>query len=258
MGSEVKKFMAVRGVKYVSESIWLDGKFRKLNLDTKLLFLYLLTSSHVEQAGVYEMPYDVASFETGLTPEQVEASMNVLIELGLIDYDSDTDEVAVLNYLKYNLLNGGANIKKCLMSLSKKISSEKLMESMYNKMLENKDERDIYQFAILCYETYLNFKKTGEFIEIPDEENPYSKEYRKDKKVPVKPKKTKNDDPHVDEELVVIETPNDNVLYWVKKWEIKDMEYKGKKFSFPALGDDRTYKVFTEEQLANVTKLRYW
>lgn len=241
--------MAIAKTRPVCETIWLDKKFRKLKRWERYLFLYLLTNTHVEQVGIYELTYETMAFETELTLDQVQRGIGGIKIQGLIDYDDDTEEVAILNFLKYSLLTGGTVTEKCFMELSKKVQSTKLLEALYDKVVTNQDSREIYQFASRRIAEAIEYKKTGIAPVIPDEENPYIK---KNRKQPTQ--KSENKD---DEELVVVETGNDSVLYYVKKYDIKNIDCQLKTLFFPVAGE-RKYRVFTEAQLANVDKRSYW
>ena len=51
--------------------IWLDDWFSELSTADKLLFVYLLTNSHINLNGAYELTDRVLLFETGVSREQL-------------------------------------------------------------------------------------------------------------------------------------------------------------------------------------------
>ena len=63
--------MAVGRTLPVSETIWLDSKIRKLQNSDKFLFLYLLTNSHVEYVGIYELTNETIKYETFLNDKNI-------------------------------------------------------------------------------------------------------------------------------------------------------------------------------------------
>lgn len=154
--------MAVGKARPVNETIWLDSKIKdKLQNWEKYLFIYLLTNSHLEQVGIYEITFNTISYETGLTHEQVTRGMKKLEEVELISYDDNTNEVAILNYLKHSILGGGKPYEKCFYNLGKKVKSRDLLIKVYNKAISVNDGRDIYCFALEQYKKAINEVKSN-------------------------------------------------------------------------------------------------
>lgn len=157
-----EKIMAVGKARPVNETIWLDSKIKdKLQNWEKYLFIYLLTNSHLEQVGIYEITFNTISYETGLTHEQVTRGMKKLEEVELISYDDNTNEVAILNYLKHSILGGGKPYEKCFYNLGKKVKSRDLLIKVYNKAISVNDGRDIYCFALEQYKKAINEVKSN-------------------------------------------------------------------------------------------------
>lgn len=158
----------------VNETIWLDKKFRKdlENLE-RYVFLYILTNSHVEQVGIYELDIDTIVFETQLEKEQVITAIKKLEDVGLIFYDYDTSEIAIKNYLKYSLLKGGQPAEKCFLNLGKKVKSKKLLIQMYNNAKDLNDERPIYSFAVNKLKEAINYNSDNKKFMTEEEERSY-------------------------------------------------------------------------------------
>lgn len=57
---------------------WNDPSIMKLSLKAKLLYIYLWTNLHCNQAGLYEIAPETISFETGLTVEEIPELMRHL------------------------------------------------------------------------------------------------------------------------------------------------------------------------------------
>lgn len=57
---------------------WSDPFVMKLPAEAKLLYVYLWTNIHCNQAGLYEIAVETISFETGLSPEEVPELMSLL------------------------------------------------------------------------------------------------------------------------------------------------------------------------------------
>lgn len=237
--------MAVGRTLPVSETIWLDSKIRKLQNSDKFLFLYLLTNSHVEYVGIYELTNETIKYETFLNDKNIISGLERLKNAELIDYDEETSEIAILNYLKYSISAGGNPIKKRFMNLSKKIKSVQLMEKVYAKTLENKDERDIYLFAQEMLRIAIHYKRTGELIKIDDDENPYS-----NNKAQKKQEKS-----HKNDELVIVKNGDSYRRCWVNKEEAYHKFYKEDVFEYD--NKEKTYKVYEESELSDINKEPY-
>lgn len=57
--------------RYVNTKIWSDSWIRKLKPLGRYLFLYLLTNEHTNISGIYELPLETMSFETGLVEREL-------------------------------------------------------------------------------------------------------------------------------------------------------------------------------------------
>lgn len=80
--------------------IWLDGKFKKLKPDTKLLFIYLGWHPSISITGIYEVDLEVAKLQLKLERDIFEC-IEELIESGFILFDYDYSHVFVRNHFKY-------------------------------------------------------------------------------------------------------------------------------------------------------------
>lgn len=101
--------MAIKGI---DSDIWGDKRFRKelTKVDEKYLWLYLLSCPKSNSVGIFELPKDTISYETGLPLERVNEIMQRLIEVGFITYNELTEEILIYNYPKYNIRAWGKPI----------------------------------------------------------------------------------------------------------------------------------------------------
>lgn len=101
--------MAIKGI---DSDIWGDKRFRKelKSIEEKYLWLYLLSCPKSNSVGIFELPIDTISYETGLPLEKVESIMQKLIEIGFITYNELTEEILIYNYPKYNIRTFGKPI----------------------------------------------------------------------------------------------------------------------------------------------------
>lgn len=243
--------MAVRRTLPVSESFWVDKKVNNdLTLEDKLLFLYFLTNEHVEQVGIYEASLRTIEYETAMDIDTIKKSIQNLTDADMIDYSFETDEVAVLNYLKYSILKGGSPIEKCFQNLGKKVNDKRLLKKVYNKSILVGDDRDIYKYAL----KHIN----GTLLSYGDVSTPVTSEV-KPTSVPLrKPKPWERSE---GEELAVVELENSTgcpyELYWVKTSDIENIECKIERWTVEQDGETREYKTFQEGQLDTINKRHY-
>lgn len=61
--------------RYINTKFWSDGYIVRLDIIERYLFLYFLTNEHTNLAGIYELPLEVISRETGIEKEMIEKVM---------------------------------------------------------------------------------------------------------------------------------------------------------------------------------------
>lgn len=120
----------------VDTSFWEDSKvIDKYSVEDKYFLLYLMTNPHTTQVGIYKLPRRLISFETGYTVE----SVSVILErfeskYGNIVYDYETQEIAVLNSLKYSIVKGGKPVSDLLIKELSKIKNDQLILEVYENL----------------------------------------------------------------------------------------------------------------------------
>jgi len=85
----------------VDTSTWTDPKVKSLSPPGKLLFLYLFTNQHSHVSGIYYLPPNIISLETGLSSKRVEQTLDTLSELGLASWDTQNSTIWVRNMFFY-------------------------------------------------------------------------------------------------------------------------------------------------------------
>ena len=66
----------------IHTKIWKDGWFLDLPPEHKLLFIYLFSNERANLIGLYDLPWRVIEFETGLSCDSVAAGMAALEKAG--------------------------------------------------------------------------------------------------------------------------------------------------------------------------------
>lgn len=90
----------------IEETFWTDPKVSNLPPYEKLLFIYLITNSHVHYSGLYQISRATIQDETSLTPDALNKSLTSLIDNRLIRYDNDKKIVWVINMAKHQVQQG--------------------------------------------------------------------------------------------------------------------------------------------------------
>ena len=81
--------------------IWMDAWFIKLPPEQKLLFIYLFSNQRASVCGLYELPLQVMTFETGLDIATVRKGLAVFEKAGKAFYDHTASVMWVVNMPKY-------------------------------------------------------------------------------------------------------------------------------------------------------------
>src|SRR4030066_113193 len=64
--------------KNIHEKFWTDIALRRLSIEDKYLFFYFITNPHAHLSGIYYIPDNIISTETGLSPEKIRRSIKKL------------------------------------------------------------------------------------------------------------------------------------------------------------------------------------
>lgn len=86
----------------IFSKIWSDDKFKSLSTNEKVMFLYCLSSPHLNKMGYFYLPMDYISCDTQFSKEDCEQLLASLLVKGLVAYDYTENVILVKNYLKYN------------------------------------------------------------------------------------------------------------------------------------------------------------
>ena len=86
----------------VNTSFWQDPLVLDLTPEEKYFYLYLMTNTKTNQCGIYEIPKKVMEMETGYNSETIDKLIKRFIEYERILFSKDTNEIMILNWIKYN------------------------------------------------------------------------------------------------------------------------------------------------------------
>src|SRR5699024_7537510 len=122
----------------VETSFWTDMQvIDQYSVEDKFFYLYLLTNDKSTQVGIYPLPKKVMSFETGFTTDVIQ----VLIErfskqYKKILYSEETQEITLLESLKFSILSRGKPVMDLLEREISKVKDEYLILATYEEMRE--------------------------------------------------------------------------------------------------------------------------
>ncbi len=103
---------------------WNDNFVLNLEPEEKYFYIYLLTNPNTSQCGIYELPKKIIEMQTGHSKETVDRLLKKFEEYKKIIYSEETNEVIILNWVKYNEPNN-INAIKCVNKEIKKIKNRK-------------------------------------------------------------------------------------------------------------------------------------
>ena len=128
----------------VNTDFWIDETvIDQYTPEDKYFWLYLLTNPQTKQLGVYKLPRKLMAFQMGYSLDTV----NVLIDrfqnkYGVIIYSDETQEIAILNYLKYSIIKGGKPVLDCIEKDIGQVKDKTLLGFVYGKVSCFEDARE--------------------------------------------------------------------------------------------------------------------
>jgi hypothetical protein len=119
--------------RYVHTSFWEDSFVVQLSPEDKYFYLYILTNTKTTQCGIYELPKRIMQFETGYNLETIDKLLKRFREYGKILYSEKTQEIALLNWPKYNYTTSKTIIKRINSEL-RKVRDQSLVQAIMNNL----------------------------------------------------------------------------------------------------------------------------
>ena len=118
---------------------WRDTKVsEEMTPEDRYFMLYLLTNSHANQIGVYEISKKVMAFELGYTQESVNAVIDRFVNHHkLIKYNPETREIAVRNWGRYNFVRGGKPVLDLMSSEMRKVKDLSLLQWVFQNYVSS-------------------------------------------------------------------------------------------------------------------------
>ncbi|MBU3157649.1 DnaD domain-containing protein [Clostridium estertheticum] len=111
---------------------WSDSFVLELDSQEKLFYLYLLTNTKSTQSGLYQISPRLISLETGCDKVLVAELLKKFCDYKKILYCEETNEIMVLNWIKYNIPNN-KNFLVCVQKEIQKIKNKVFLKLLYEK-----------------------------------------------------------------------------------------------------------------------------
>lgn len=102
----------------VESTFWRDERIITLSSEARYLFLYLLTTPHRNMLGLYYLPAIYACYDMGWDENRLKNSLDELVGIQAVKYDSETSMVFIRNYLKYNTPSNPNQVKGIIAKLN--------------------------------------------------------------------------------------------------------------------------------------------
>ena len=121
------------GIKRVVDtSFWTDGKIEYFSPEDKYFMLYLLSNPFTTQLGIYEFKIRQAAFYLGYSEDTVKVLLDRFQnKYKVILYSQDTNEVALLNFLRHSIVKGGAPVRDLLVKEIKQVKNKDLISMVF-------------------------------------------------------------------------------------------------------------------------------
>ena len=116
----------------VDERFWRDPKVQDLDLKSKLVFLYFITSANAHYSGIYYCPISLICEETGLDENEARYSIDTLSKGYMIAYSYPTKEVFVANMAKFQV-KGAKQIAGVARHFESSVQSQALIKKWMDK-----------------------------------------------------------------------------------------------------------------------------
>lgn len=124
----------------VDTTFWTDGKVDEFSPEDKYFMLYLLTNPFSKQLGIYEISIKQAAFQLGYSVDAV----NVLIDrfenkYGIIRFSKETNEIAILNFLRHSIVKGGKPVEDCIRKEMTLVKNKSLIDTVFKHLKGRED-----------------------------------------------------------------------------------------------------------------------
>ena len=124
------------GIKRVVDtSFWTDGKVDEFSPEDKYFMLYLLTNPFCKQLGIYEISVKQAAFQMGYSVDAVIVLLDRFeSKYGMIKFSKETNEIAIINFLRHSVIKGGKPVEDCIRQDMAKVKNKRLIDFVFSRL----------------------------------------------------------------------------------------------------------------------------
>lgn len=121
--------------RYLRTGFWQDDFIAELTPEEKYFYIYLMTNFKTTQCGIFKLVKRFVEAETGYNRETIDKLIKRFIDYGKILYCEETNEIIILNWIKYNFVNS-KNTILCINKELKEVKNKEFVNIMYKLCLE--------------------------------------------------------------------------------------------------------------------------
>ena len=125
----------------ISVTFWSDSFVGELTPEQKYFYLYLMTNDKTTQCGIYETSIRKMSFDTGYNQETVLKLIAFFEEQNKIRFSKETNEIALLNWVRYND-STSPKVMACVEKELLKVKNRVLIEYLYSMDTHPQEEEE--------------------------------------------------------------------------------------------------------------------
>ena len=137
----------------VDTSFWTDGKVDDFTPEDKYFMLYLLTNPFSKQLGIYEVSIKQMAFQMGYSVDAVKALIDRFEnKYKMIVFSKETNEIAILNFLRHSVMKGGAPVRDCLVKEIRAVKNKELIARVFSHIKNYDNINETVKAVIAEYE----------------------------------------------------------------------------------------------------------
>jgi len=125
----------------ISVTFWSDSFIGDLTPEQKYFYLYLMTNDKTTQCGIYETSIRKICFDTGYNSETVLKLLDFFQEKNKIRFSKETNEIALLNWVKFNDSNS-PKVLSCVEKELKNVKNTVLIQYLYSMDTQSQEEEE--------------------------------------------------------------------------------------------------------------------
>ena len=142
----------------VNTDFWIDENIIDYySPEDKYFWLYLLTNPQTRQLGIYKLPKKIMAFQLGYDLDTVLKLIDRFENnYKVIKYSKKTQEIAILNYIRYSIIKGGKPVIDCVAKDISQVKDKALLGYMYHKSKNTTDKRETVTVILEMLSSYEN------------------------------------------------------------------------------------------------------